>query len=796
MTRKKTSSSRAAKSGRKRAPKAVSSPGPEHLFPKREVWGLILTAVGAVTIIALTSQDQGKLTNAWSLALRQVFGIGAYPLAFLLLAGGITLLVWQAVQRRFASGWPYGRTARRVVGCELFFFAGLGLFHLTADASPFELAKAGERGGYVGWALWRLMVPLLGKTLSIMLLAAGMLGGLFLAAGIPWRTISWHTKWVWAGIGTRIRSSVAQRADKSPGRLRSVPMRAQAETEGGEPRRVPSDTAVYTSPRRMRVRTMSASSKRGEAASRVRTPASGSVARASVRRGVTTKAARASAELPPLDMLVPDRADQGDETDARHRAQVIEETLEAFGIPAKVVEWHRGPVVTQFGVEPGYVERPDREGNLRRHKIRVSKILSLTNDLALALAAAPIRIEAPVPGRAVVGIEVPNVVKSLVGLRGVLESADFRKRQSRMARPAGGAAQLGVALGRGVSGEPVIADLGRMPHLLLAGATGSGKSVCLNAIIASLLFHNTPDQLSLLLVDPKRVELTKYNGLPHLIAPVMVDVEHVIAALRWLTREMRQRYQLLAKVKARDINAYNRMAKAKGSDILPVIAVIIDELADLMLAAPDDVERSVCRLAQMARATGIHLVIATQRPSVDVVTGLIKANFPARISFAVTSQVDSRVVLDSPGAEKLLGSGDMLFMAPDSPKLRRIQGCFVSDKEVDALVAFWRARASESHKTPIQTVPWEGMSLDEGDADDALLQQAIDLVRQHKTASASFLQRHLRIGYPRAGRLIDQLEELGIVGPPQGGGRSRTVLSGDGPGMPDSGSSVGEATNR
>ncbi|MHB9034927.1 MAG: DNA translocase FtsK, partial [Anaerolineae bacterium] len=475
--------------------------------------------------------------------------------------------------------------------------------------------------------------------------------------------------------------------------------------------------------------------------------------------------------LPSLELLSADKGMDMDDRDARERAETIEKTLKSFGIPVRVVEWHRGPVVTQFGLEPGYTERPDREGNVQQLKVRVSKIIALSNDLALALAAAPIRIEAPVPGRAVVGIEVPNGTKSLVGLRGVLESEQFARAKGT----------LRIALGRDVSGQAVVADLAAMPHLLVAGATGSGKSACLNAIIASLLFYNQPDQVKLLLVDPKRVELTNYNGIPHLIAPVVVDINKVIIALRWVTREMERRYTSFSKLGVRDISSYNKLAATQELENLPMIVVIIDELADMMLAAPDDVEQTLCRIAQMARATGIHLVIATQRPSVDVVTGLIKANFPARISFLVTSQVDSRVILDAPGAEKLLGRGDMLFMAPDSPKLERIQGCYVFDKELEALVAFWRhVKVQEMMQPEEQTPPWEGMERDESDSDDALLEQAASLVREHNQASASFLQRQMRIGYPRAARLIDQLQAIGVVGPPEVGGRSRTVVPEDG----------------
>ncbi|NLX37120.1 MAG: DNA translocase FtsK [Chloroflexi bacterium] len=378
---------------------------------------------------------------------------------------------------------------------------------------------------------------------------------------------------------------------------------------------------------------------------------------------------------------------------------------------------------------------------------------------------------------------MPNPERALVGLRGVVATPEFERIRSN----------LRMALGRGVSGEPVIADLARMPHLLIAGATGTGKSVCLNAIIASLLLQNTPEELQLLLIDPKRVELTRFNGLPHLLSPALTDIEKVILALRWVLTEMDRRYKAFAQAGARDLRTYNRKLKARGEPPSPNIVVLIDELADLMLVAADEVERIICRLAQMARATGIHLVVATQRPSVDVVTGLIKANFPARISFAVTSQTDSRVVLDTPGAEKLLGGGDMLFMPPDSAKLLRIQGCFVSDHEVQALVRHWvlaapqrpvwanqgLALAEDDEDVKSDAPPWEGMSLhDEGqEDDDGLLAQAVAIVRDKQQASASFLQRQLRVGYPRAARLMDQLEELGVVGPVGTGGRSRAVIA-------------------
>jgi S-DNA-T family DNA segregation ATPase FtsK/SpoIIIE len=472
--------------------------------------------------------------------------------------------------------------------------------------------------------------------------------------------------------------------------------------------------------------------------------------------------------LPSLDILDLASETKYGETDANRKARVIEETLINFGIPAKVIEIHAGPTVTQFGLEPGFVERRGSDGQMRPRKVSVNRIAALQHDLELALAVAPIRIETPVPGKPIVGIEVPNQSISVVSLRGVMESDVFKNKKKK--------SRLTIALGRDVSGASNVADLGAMPHLLIAGATGSGKSVCINAIIACFLFDNSPDDLRLIMVDPKRVELVNFNDIPHLLGPVVVNMDEVVSCLRWLTREMDNRFTLFAKEKVRNIDAFNDKMNKTNGDTMPYIVALIDELADLMLAAPEDTEKLLTRLAQMARATGIHLVIATQRPSVDVVTGLIKANFPSRISFAVTSSVDSRVVLDTMGAEKLLGKGDMLYMASDSSKLMRLQGCFVADDELARLVHFWRERAITDMRDIAREAPWKDMASGKESSDDALIGQAVELVRQYDRTSISFLQRKLGIGYPRAARLMDQLEESGVVGADEGGGKSRVVL--------------------
>jgi S-DNA-T family DNA segregation ATPase FtsK/SpoIIIE len=394
----------------------------------------------------------------------------------------------------------------------------------------------------------------------------------------------------------------------------------------------------------------------------------------------------------------------------------------------------------------------------------VSQISSLARDLALALSAERLRVEAPVPGRSYVGIEVPNMQSKMVRLRPILESEGFQKLRS----------PLSLALGQDVSGQPVIADLVKMPHLLIAGTTGSGKSVCVSAITTCLLMNNSPDNLRIAMLDPKMVELVRFNGVPHLLGKVETSIDRMVGVLRWAISEMDQRYRLLEEARARDLDAYNTKMLKKNQATLPRIVIIVDELADLMLSSPDQTEHSLVRLAQMARAVGMHLIVATQRPSVDVVTGLIKANFPARIAFTVASSIDSRVILDMNGAESLMGKGDMLFLAPDVGAPQRAQGVIVTDHEIDQIIDFWRQSEQIRLDEP---APWEVlMKVMEEEGGDDLVKQAIELVKTSRRASASLLQRRLRIGFPRAARLLDQLEEMGIVGPSQGGGKDREVM--------------------
>ncbi|MBM3282755.1 DNA translocase FtsK [Candidatus Gottesmanbacteria bacterium] len=462
-------------------------------------------------------------------------------------------------------------------------------------------------------------------------------------------------------------------------------------------------------------------------------------------------------EFPSLSLFSSSPGQKADRGDMKQNAATIEKTLESFGISARVVEVNLGPAVTQYALEISL-------------GTKLSKITALSNDLALALAAptGQIRIEAPIPGRSLVGIEIPNRSLEFVTLRHMLSSdVTFKNRE-----------KLLVALGLDVSGRPVVANIAKMPHVLIAGTTGSGKSVLINSWISSLLFRTTPAEVKLILVDPKRVELIGYNGIPHLLTPVIVEPDKILSALKWSLKEMDGRYKLFSEVGVRHIDGYNELA---GFQALPYIVIFIDELADLMAYAPVEVEDSICRLAQMARATGIHLVVSTQRPSVDVITGLIKANIPTRIAFNVSSMVDSRVIIDMPGAEKLLGRGDMLYIPPDQAKPTRIQGTYVSESEVQKLVQFLRNKnvavqyTTEVTSMPIALKKSAGISQAGEDGRDSLFEESVRVVCQYDRASASLLQRRLSIGYARAARILDQLEAEGIVGPGEGA-KPRDVL--------------------
>ncbi|KKR50462.1 MAG: Cell division protein FtsK/SpoIIIE [Candidatus Curtissbacteria bacterium GW2011_GWA1_40_16] len=459
-------------------------------------------------------------------------------------------------------------------------------------------------------------------------------------------------------------------------------------------------------------------------------------------------------QYPPLSLLAESRGAQANRGNLKQNAHTIEKTLESFGITAKVVEVNLGPTITQYALEIPM-------------GTKLSKILALQNDLALALATSTgnVRVEAPIPGKSLVGIEIPNISPEMVSLKNILSNGNMRANKSKLA----------VGLGLDVSGNPVITDVARLPHVLVAGTTGSGKSVLINALIATLLFRASPQEVKLILVDPKRVELTEYNDIPHLLTPVIVEPEKILSALKWATTEMDRRYKMFHDAQVRNIASFNELS---GFQALPYIVIVIDELQNLMEFAPVEVEDTIVRLAAMARATGIHLVLATQRPSVDVITGLIKANIPCRIAFNVSSMVDSRVIIDQPGAEKLLGKGDMLYVPPDASKPMRIQGVYVSDTEIRNLIGFLKSSGITPEYTeevihmPIGKM--KGTPGTSGDQDD-LFEEAVRTICQYDRASASLLQRRLRIGYARAARLLDELEMAGIVGPGDGS-KPRDVL--------------------
>jgi S-DNA-T family DNA segregation ATPase FtsK/SpoIIIE len=709
---------------------------------KLDVVGITLALTGLLVILGLASAERNRFLGGLFGFLAQVFGWGIYVLPLALLTVGLWL-IFRKIERIPAI------SIQRLTGVGVLYLWLLAALHaLVATPENAEaIALNGLGGGALGGLFQRLLWHGLGTGGALVALLAWLIIGLIL-------TLDISIQESFAGLGpllARLRSLFTAPVDASGSASSSGLPPITTHMRAAESS--PADDGLTPLPQ--------------TAQPPVSAVAPGFAA-------TTTTASVIQWTLPAVkETLDEGSAPTVNEEFIQQRARLIQDTLASFGAPAQVVQISRGPAITQFGVEPLFVE--SRSG---RTRVRVSKIAALSDDLALALAAPRIRIQAPVPGRSYVGIEVPNEEMTVVALRDIVETETFQRDKK----------PLSFALGRGVAGHPIIADLEAMPHLLIAGTTGSGKSVCVNAILTCMLINNTPDDLRLVLVDPKRVELTNYNGIPHLLGPVVVEMERVIGAMQWMTREMDKRYHLFATVGARNIGDYNTRMKTQGAKKLPSLIIIIDELADLMMLAPDETERTITRLATLARATGIHMILATQRPSVDVVTGLIKANFPARIAFAVASNVDSRVILDQPGAERLLGRGDMLYQAPDAAAAIRLQGVFVSDHEIQKLVEYWRAQAGVASPyavagAPIDSLPpgiplkqaplWENEAKPEG---DPLYDDAVDLIRREGRASVSMLQRRLRIGYTRAARLVDRMEDNSIVGPPDGPLGNRKVL--------------------
>ena len=673
---------------------------------KNGIWGIAFLGLAVVSTLAFFHKA-GDAGDLFSLVSKSLFGWGIFlvPIGLLMLG----LAFFKSISRKIYSS--------ATIGTALFVLGFLAIFHIVGKG---DLALRVHQGGYLGLVLGFPLYRLIGFTASFIILVILLFVSVLVALNI-----SVHKFFL------------------------------RKEEDGTLAEEALKDNVVIK--RGSQIVDQKAEEAAQKAASRTPAPkVQPATKHDDEEREFVIKTSKSGKwVLPPIEILHSDK-DQPRSGDVNANVAIIKRTLANFGIDVEMGEVSIGPTVTQYTLRPAV-------------GVKVSKINSLQSDLALALAAHPIRIEAPIPGKALVGIEVPNKKSALVGLRDLFESEEFKK--SRYFLP--------LAVGRDVAGLPIYAGLEKMPHMLIAGATGTGKSVEINTILLSLLYKHSPDMLKLILVDPKRVELTLYNGIPHLITPVIVDSKKVVNALRWAVREMEKRYERVSESGSRDIFSFNAKQVTVKGDLMPFIVIVIDELADLMAAHGRDVEAAVVRLAQMARAVGIHLIVSTQRPSVEVITGLIKANITTRMALQVASQVDSRTILDMAGAEKLLGNGDMLYQAGDVSKPRRVQGAYVSEKEVKDVVKFIKQQAEQLEGSAEE--PEENdltLDLDEavsgatlaGDNDmgDDLFYDAKEVVAQAGKASASLLQRRLRVGYARAARLLDILEEKGIIGPGEG----------------------------
>lgn len=715
---------------------------------KYEIFGIILIAMGILSAACLFSPSSGLVSEFVDKMLKSLAGEGRYIFPIILVFTGV----------RFASKRGRTKINERMYGAMLLFAVALAFLHMIIPIEDsFKAGIAGDGGGILGAAVSYIFIKSFGTFGTyIILITAGIVALLLLtnisivaiAKGFAATMQNAYKKGVQGVSGfifTEVEEEIESTAkppviidqggeqftiiespeikennEEDHGRIKSKGTTARVKTEESRPENLKEDDNQIT-----------------------------------LFSGESYMAA-SNYKHPPLSILSrPLRVKNIRlNKDINENIRILEETLESFGVKAKVLQVSRGPAITRYEIQPP-------------SGVKVSRIVSLADDIALSMAAPDVRIEAPIPGKAAVGIEVPNKEISMVHLRDLLETQEYIQSSSK----------LTMALGKDIAGNPIVADLAKMPHLLIAGATGSGKSVCLNTLIASILFKAGPDEVKFLMIDPKMVELATYNGIPHLVTQVVTDPKKAATSLRWAVKEMENRYELFAAAGVRDITRYNRLFKSRetggSGKPLPVIVVIIDELADLMTVAPADVEDAVCRLAQMARAAGIHLLVATQRPSVDVITGLIKANIPSRISFAVSSQIDSRTILDMAGAEKLLGKGDMLFFPVGASKPVRVQGAYLSDREVEDLVAYLKKQAEPVYddKILVETPKEEAAQ----GLEDDLLPMAVQILIETGHASISMLQRRLHIGYARAARLIDIMEKRGIVGGYEGS-KPRTIL--------------------
>ena len=784
-----------------------------------EVLGLMLVLLSVFTLLSLLTTTRGVITGEWISFLEQLFGMGKWGVPLVTGALGLWVVI-RAIDRMPDLPW------QTPAGSGILFVAYITAATLLFRSDP--QASGGALGVFLAtnlenalglWGAWS-MVTILVIT-GIVLLTDRFLLDLAQETGaalqewwdyrrrtpikmpairpalpIPTGEIPW-----WKRLAERLPRPQPRPQTHATVPLNSVPPNMVMPQASG------SAIAGAIKPPSNLVQPQAQ-----PAAANAPVPAAQRLARTIPMRNdadiLTPRVVGGAQEwrLPRVQEMLNNWERSADSDDLiRKQGRLIQETLALFGVPADFEGAYKGPSVTQYLIKPGYIERNTR-GETQRVKVKVAKIAGLSNDLALALAAPSVRIEAPIPGTNYVGVEVPNSEANVVGLKELMESDAYQNMKGK----------LKIALGEDVKGQPIVADLARMPHLLIAGATGAGKSVCINSIITCLLLTHTPETLRLLMVDPKMVELSVYNGIPHLLSPVVTEVDRAAGVLFWAVKEMERRYQLCSKANCSDLERYNAYLVKRNEKPLPFIVVIVDEMADLMMAAPEDVEKHICRLAQMARAVGIHVISATQRPSVDVITGLIKANFPSRIAFAVSSQIDSRVILDEPGAERLLGRGDMLFRPPDASRLERVQGTFLNDEEISRTIRYWKGIRSlegmvtvapedsvvlpEAEEMPdldsiTRTLPKsQPLSQDTAsqptlfaeieqmkakDSRDELFNEAVQIVKSAGRGSVSLLQRKLRIGYSRASRLVDQLEEAGILGADQGGNQGRVVLVSD-----------------
>ncbi len=714
-----------------------------------EIWGILLVAIAGIALCALAGLNVGSLGQALKKVQTYLFGLGAFVPPLLVAVIGARY-IWLRVEAGFTL---------RFVGFIASYWLLLMLVHHLLIQPGREILPESltEGGGLLGGMALFLLRKFVGVDGAVILIIAVLLCTIMV-------TTTWSLGKTMHVAKDKVDTGLQEAREKVAATYEKAQQRVALYNQERDAR-FASEHAVLTDPAEKSAEKPSVPAFQEErneekpvrTTVRVRKEPEPFVSGAEatpLELFTPREVSPHGYQLPPLDLIRKPRAatSANSQKEMKENAKILEETMADFNVAARIVEITQGPAVTRYEIEPA-------------PGVKVSKIVSLADDIALKLAATGVRIEAPIPGKAAVGIEVPNRQVTGVAFCEVVESTSFQKAASL----------LTVGLGKDIAGQIILADLGKMPHLLVAGATGSGKSVCINTMIASLLFRVRPEEVKLILVDPKFVELSKYNGIPHLLVPVVTDAKKATAALNWAVQEMERRYAVLATARVRDLASYN--AGVEEDKRLPYIVIIIDELADLMMAAPVDVEDAICRLAQKARAAGLHLILATQRPSVDVITGTIKANIPSRISFSVSSQIDSRTILDMPGAEKLLGRGDMLLYPVGMAKPQRVQGAFLGDDDIEKVLDFVRSQQEEepeyNEEVTASAETSGGMSADL--QYDELLPEAVRLVLETGTASASMLQRKLRVGHSRAGRLMDMMEEMRIVGPNMGS-RPRDIL--------------------